>query len=343
MRSNRNRVAATGVKAVSRLNSLLSDFESLNQAAMRLTASGQDASEALDRRDALIGEISKEVGVTVIQRGNNEIALYTDGGVTLFDKTARQVSFAASNALAPGAAGNAVYIDGVPVTGPNAVMPSRSGNIAGLATLRDEIAPTYQAQLDEFARGLVEAFAESDQSGGGGPALAGLFTWVGGPAVPATGTLASGIAASLRVNAAVLPAQGGSLDRLRDGGINGASYSYNPAGAASFSDRLNALVDGLGAPRGFDGTSGLDTSMSLVDFGTASIGWLEGERKAANDTAGYQSALVAQVSTALSNAVGISLDEEYALQLKLEQSYQASAKLIAIIDSMLRTLIETVA
>ena len=45
-----------------------------------------------------------------------------------------------------------------------------------------------QAQLDETARGLIASFAESDQSGGGGAARTGLFTYSGAPAVPAAPT-----------------------------------------------------------------------------------------------------------------------------------------------------------
>ena len=222
-------------------------------------------------------------------------------------------------------------------------MPISSGALAGLATLRDVTAPTYQAQLDEMARGLVESFAESDQSGGGGADLAGLFTWSGGPAVPATGTLSSGIAATLKVNSAVVPAQGGSIARLRDGGINGAGYKYNTTGAASYSDRLTGLIDSLDAARSFSTASGLDASASLTDFATSSVGWLEDQRQTTSNTADYQSTLLAKVQTSLSNAVGINLDDEYAQQLQLEQSYQASSKLITVVNSLFKILLDAVA
>ncbi len=328
--------------AVDTLNSLLGKFQSLNELVVSETRSGQDATDALDQRDALVDQISQQVGVTVLRRGGNDMALYTDSGVVLFDKTARTVSMAPSGALAPGTTASPVLIDGVPVTGANAPMPISSGALAGLARLRDETAPTYQAQLDEMARGLVESFAESDQSGGGGPDRAGLFTWSGGPAVPASGTLSSGIAATLKINAAVVPAQGGAISRLRDGGINGAAYKYNVSGAASFSDRLSGLIDSLNAARSFSGASGLDASASLGDFAAASVGWLEDQRQSTSNTADYQSALLTRVSTALSNAVGVNLDDEYAQQLQLEQSYQASSKLITVVNSLFQTLLEAV-
>ena len=329
--------------SVDHLNDLLSKFTDANQLVVRKTIAGEDATDALDQRDALLGQISEETGISVVSRANNDVAIYTDSGVTLFDKTARTVSFSTTAALAPGVTGNAVYVDGVPVTGSAGTMLLRTGNIAGLATLRDTVAPTYQAQLDEMARGLVAAFAESDQSGGGGADRAGLFTWSGGPAVPAAGTLSSGIAASLKVNPAVDPSQGGSLDKVRDGGINGAAYDYNLSGAASFADRLGGLLSTLDTAQTFDGASGLQSGTSLATFGTASVSWLEGQRKAASDNADYQSAVMSRASEALSNATGVNIDDEYATQLQLEQSYQASSKLIAVINAMFQTLLDSVA
>ncbi len=57
-----------------------------------------------------------------------------------------------------------VTVDGVPITGASSPMAIQSGALAGLADLRDTVAPEYQAQLDQIAGGLVNAFAESDQS-----------------------------------------------------------------------------------------------------------------------------------------------------------------------------------
>ena len=339
----RNDADAAMATSVDNLNSLLAQFQSLNTKVVTETQLGQDATDALDQRDGLLNQISQEIGVTVLRRGDNDVALYTDSGVVLFDKAARKVSMTPTTSLTPGSTGNPVLVDGVPVTGNNAPMPISSGKLAGLATLRDETAPTYQAQLDEMARGLVESFAESDQSGGGGPDRTGLFTWSGGPAIPASGTLSTGIAASLKVNPAVVTSQGGRNARLRDGGINGASYTYNTTGAASYSDRLSGLIDQLNATRSFSSASGLEVSGSVTDFSTASVGWVENQRQTTSNTADYQSTLLTKVKTSLSNAVGVNLDDEYAQQLQFEQSYQASSKLINVVDTLFKSLLDMVA
>jgi flagellar hook-associated protein 1 FlgK len=325
--------------SVDRINDLLGQLAALNTSVVHGTISGQDVTAFLDQRDGVIAQLSEEIGVTTVQRTHNDIAVFTESGVPLFDTSARVVAFEPSPALAPGITGNTVFIDGVPVTGANATMPVRTGNLAGLARFRDEIAPAYQAQLDEMARGLVAAFAESDQSGGGGPDLAGLFTYSGGPALPATGTLLSGIAASIRVNPAVIPSQGGSYDRVRDGGINGASYQYNATAAASFPDRLEQMMDELAAARAFDVSAGLESGVSIGDFGTASISWLEDLRQTTSVALEYQNTLLTRATDALSSASGVNMDDEYAKQLQLEQSYAASSKLIGIIKQLYDTLL----
>ena len=72
--------------------------------------------------------------------------------------------------------GNPVTVDGVPITGSSISQPIQSGALAGYAELRDTLAPQYQAQLDQIAGGLINAFAESDQTGAGLPDAPGLFT-----------------------------------------------------------------------------------------------------------------------------------------------------------------------
>ena len=63
-------------------------------------------------------------------------------------------------------------------------MPIQSGKLAGLATLRDNATVTYQSQLDEVARGLIEVFKESDQRAVPLlPDVPGLFTYPGAPAM----------------------------------------------------------------------------------------------------------------------------------------------------------------
>jgi flagellar hook-associated protein 1 FlgK len=324
--------------SVDTLNGLLAKFETVNAAVVDGTQAGADVTDALDQRDALLSQISEQVGITVVTRADNDMVIYTDSGVTLFETTARSVTFQSTGTYDASAVGNAVYIDGVPVTGASAVMPIKSGALQGLATLRDEVAVTYQSQLDEIARGLIEAFAESDQSATPTlPDVPGLFTYPGAPAMPSPG-LTQGLAGVISVSASVDPGQGGDPTLLRDGGISdpgNPAYVYNPSGAAGYADRINELLDKLSADRSFDPAAGVDSTGGLSEFASASVGWVEAARQSTKTAADYQTTLLQRSSEALSNATGVNLDNEMSILLDLEKSYQAASKLIATIDGML--------
>jgi flagellar hook-associated protein 1 len=329
--------------SVQNINQLLSQFQSVNTAIVKGTISGDDVTDYLDQRDSIVSKLSQELGVTMSIRPNGDAALYADSGVVLFDKTARAVSLSPTNAYTAGTTGNAVYIDGVPVTGANSVMPLKSGKLAGLAELRDNATVTYQSQLDEVARGLVDAFKEVDQSGAALPDVPGLFTYPGAPAMPASATVSVGLAGLISVAASVDPVQGGNPNLLRDGAISGnAAYQYNTAGNAGYSTRLQQLIGNMDASQPFDATTQGKPNGSLIDFASSSASWIESQRTAANDNVTYQNTLLDRSTAALSNVNGVNMDDEMSLMLQVERTYSASSKIISTVDEMLQSLLAAV-
>ena len=339
----REQADADMASSVANINQLLTQFQTVNTAIVKGTITGDDVTDYLDQRDSIVSKLSQELGVTMSLRPNGDAALYTDSGVVLFDKTARAVSFAPTNAYTAGTTGNAVFIDGVPVTGASSVMPLKSGRLAGLAQLRDQDTVTYQGQLDEIARGLVEAFKEVDQSGGALPDVPGLFTYPGAPAMPASATISVGLAGTIAVAASVDPAAGGNPNLLRDGAISGnPAYNYNTTGNAGFSTRLQQLIDNMAAPQPFDVTAQGKPSGSVIEFASSSASWIESQRKAADDNVQYQNTLLDRSTAALSNVAGVNMDDEMSLMLQVERTYSASSKIISTVDEMLQSLLAAV-
>ncbi|MCP4559595.1 MAG: flagellar hook-associated protein FlgK [Bosea sp.] len=337
---------ATGV---SRVKTLLAEFETVNRGIVKGSQASTDITDQLDTRDRILRDLSQEIGISVQTRANNDMVIYTDSGVTLFETVPRTVSMAQSFSLSAGATANAVYVDGVAVTGANAVMPIRSGQIYGASVIRDNVAVTYQRQLDEIARGLVETFAESDQSTPpAAPAAAGLFIYgAGAPplAIPPTGVAVPGLASSIRINPHADPAQGGDLDRLRDGAISDPTdpvFNYNPSGAAGFGGRIQELLAKLGTERNFDPASEADPTNSLSAFASSSVSWLEGRRQTADKALGYETALLDRTTEALSNATGVNVNDEMALMMELERSYNASSMILKTVDNMINALLAAV-
>lgn len=336
----RQRADADIALGVEHVNDLLVNIEQLNTEIVKGTQLGDDVTDQLDSRDQLLAQISTEMGVRVVARANNDIAVYTDSGITLFDHTARHLSFDASGVYSPTSGGNPLVVDGVPVTGASASMPIGSGRLKGLTDIRDNIAVTYQTQLDEIARGVIETFAEQDQTGSGQPDATGMFSYSGSPAVPVSGTLIPGLAGQISVSAAVDPDRGGDLNRIRDGGINGAAYLYNPSGAAGYSGRISDFTTGLTTNRPFDPTAEAGASDSVQDFAATSVGWLSQQRQASAADLEFTQTVQVRAVDAFTQVNGVNLDLEMTLLLEIERSYQATSRLIAAIDTMYQSIIQ---
>jgi flagellar hook-associated protein 1 FlgK len=218
-----------------------------------------------------------------------------------------------------------------------------------LVQIRDEIAPTFQSQLDEIAKGLVSLFSESD----GSTTKPGLFIWSSGTTPTGSGVI-KGIAASIQIaggTTGVITSEGGDPMRLRDGGINGTAYDENllPTKSSGYTDRLDALYTSMNSDIdfdpstgviGFDTSTGIDSHVSILNFASNSIGWIEQYRSDATTASENTSAALSRSDEAYSNETGVNLDEELTLLLDIEQSYKAATKILNAVDEMMKSLLD---
>lgn len=316
--------------AVVEINRLLREFQTYNDKVRQSTAAGAPDNDALDQRDKLLTEISAIVGVTTVNRTNNDLALYTSDGTVLFETVARSVSFVPTTTYTATVDGNQILIDGVPVQAGAGGNTSAQGSLAALLQLRDHTAPASQAQLDETARTLINMFSENG--------VDGLFVRNGvavGDDLSVTGVV-PGLSTVIKVNTDVITSQGGNAMLLRDG----ITTSFNIGDNASFSERLNLYAAAFETPADFDSVAAIDTTGTILAFATGSVGWLEAIRSAASTAGDDKNALLGRTQEALQNVTAVSLDEELALLLDLEQSYKASAKLMAAVDEMITALLQ---
>ena len=324
--------------AVGELNQLLADFKSVNNEVVSGEISGREALDALDRRDAILKKISEYVPISTITRANNDLMIVTADGTTLFETIPRHVGFEATGGYGPATVGNRIFVDGVPLLPGNGANTSASGTLAAMVQLRDSFATDMQAQLDEVARGLIEAFSEANPLDGT-DVRPGLFTWPGAPAMPAAATVETGLAALIKLNDLIDPTQpGGDPELLRDG----VNFDFNPDDNASYNERLIDYANRLDSPISFVTAAGAVATLSLMDYSAAVVSWLEDARKTAAGGVETKSALMVRSAEALSNITSVNVEEEMALMLELEHSYGASAKMLQVIDEMLTTLLNAV-
>jgi len=319
--------------AVNEVNALLAEFKVENDKIVNGTIAGRDTLDAFDRRDAILKQIAEYIPISTIGRGNNDLMIVTADGTTLFETIPRNVHFEPVPAYGPSTTGNVVSIDGVPISASHSANTTAVGTLAAMLQVRDSISVTAQSYLDEIARGLVTAFAETNP---GNPAdvRPGLFTWPGAPAMPAAATLIDGLAGTITLNPLIDPLQGGDPSALRDG----ANFDFNPDDNASFTDLLIGFATALDNPMDFVNGA----NVSVMGFSASAINWIDNERKSAAGAAEIKSALMLRTEEALSNVTRVNVDEEMALMLELEHSYAASAKMMQMIDEMLRQLLNIV-
>ncbi|MGV3550700.1 flagellar hook-associated protein FlgK [Rhizobium sp.] len=337
---------------IEKLNGALKNFNQVNDAIKAGTALGKDVNNELDMRDRYLKEISQIVGVRSFTRDNNDMALYTTDGTMLFDVDARKIMFTPQPAYGAATVGNPIIIDGAEISAGQSGNSTAQGKLQALLQIRDDIIPTYQNQLDETARGLIEVFAQKDMAGGGNDPIPGLFTYTGYTAtdkIPTSGEIMPGLASVFKVNDTLVKSLAGNPTLLRDGGydvddlgVASTIYLGNVNEEAGYSVILDGYVAAFEDERDFDTDSMLDARTTIGEYATGSVGWLEqliSESAAAKDN---KSAQLTRVSEALSNTTGVSLDEEMSLMLDLEQSYKASAKLVATVDEMMQALLNSV-
>lgn len=328
-RADMDRQIATGVE---QLNELLAEFKIENDNIIKGHASGEAPLDALDRRDAILKKIAELVPVSTISRSKNDMMIVTAEGSTLFETVPRHVGFTPVPFYSAATSGNGIFVDGLPLTAHAGANTTAEGTLAAMMQMRDDFAVGAQTYLDEIARGLVVAFAETQPN----PLLPaetmpGLFTWPGAPAMPADGILVAGLAKTLTLNPLIDPRQGGDPQLLRDG----AAFNANPDNNASFTALLNGFAAALDKPFNFVNSG--DTS--LMQYSADAIGWMEHARSTASGAAEVKGAMMFRTTEALSNATAVNMDEEIALMLELEHSYAASAKMLQMIDELLRTLL----
>ena len=321
-------------RATENINNLLSDIEGLNNKIVAGSGAAQDVNALMDQRDELVKVLSEEVGIDVLEQANNGIAIYTDSGVTLFEKIARDVTFSPSVSLGSGEKGGAIQVDGVAITGEGLSTAVTGGAIAGYAKMRDATAVTMQTQLDETARALIDVFMEEPNAlaPAGTATKEGLFVDSG-----ALGTT-KGLASRIQVNDAV----SGNPQLLRDGGINGADYISNAAGNDGFSDQLRGYVEELTKSRSFSSEAGVNTNSSLESFTANTVSWFGAERKLSVDRSTLDAASFQSSAATLSNKTGVNIDTEMQRLLTIENAYSASARLMTTIDDMFKELLSAV-
>jgi len=158
------------------INGMLNSLSEVNQRLLDLGMTDSARAALHDQRDRLVSSIAEIIDVQADYRPNGTVALMTRSGVGLLDNGVSQFSFESAGNLSPNSVfdynNEASKVGRLILTTPSGLQIDlvtqgvlQGGELAGLVTLRDKTLVEAQAQLDEIAAGLAQAFSTVSKQG----------------------------------------------------------------------------------------------------------------------------------------------------------------------------------
>lgn len=326
-------------RQVTSVNDALKVVDDINHKIATLSPQGIDVTALQDERNRVIDGIASIIPVRTVKRENDQVALYSANGGVLLDGTVYELKFSAAanvvtqdmtigNGLGTlqqqqgGAGGPATITTG---TGSGLF---DGGSLSALFEVRDRIVPEFSGDLDRYANDLVERFRDLMPTSALDASGEGLF--VDGSA----GAGLTGLAGRLQINAAVDPSAGGAVWRLRDG------LGATTPGAEGNGSILQAMGDAMveaRAPTGFVSQNALNGSATMAsELGT----FFAGRAARSDEDRAYLSARQSALAEEEGHATGVDADSELQSLTLVEQTYAANARVLSIIDDLMKLLLE---
>ncbi|HEY0931396.1 MAG TPA: flagellar hook-associated protein FlgK [Gemmatimonas sp.] len=313
-----------------RINALASQVAELNTRILASEGNGNTANDLRDMRDLRLDELAKVAGTRVVNQPNGTVTVVIGNSTLVEADTWNKVSVQ----LDPPVPTPAVPLTDVPVkirlgNSPDRLAPL-GGELAAIVQVVNEDIPATRGRLDAMASQLVTAVNNAHTSGY-------VFS---GTTVPGTaagnffqpGTVGNPVRASnLQLDSVI------ALDA-------GKIAASNDANAPT----SNGAAQALAALRIADGTvtwnapNGTTETGSFLGFFRGLVTRLGVDTAAATDSAAVAENLVQQADLRRQSVSGVNTDEELVNMLRVQQSYQAAAKMITAADEMLKTLLNLV-
>lgn len=310
---------------VTDVNKALYTLAGLNKQLLGAAVNSIPGADLRDQVDQQIKTIAGIMDVQVRTDASGAVSLYTSGGTPLLDgNRVSDIRYDASSGK--------LFAGQTEVTpGGSGVRGFDGGSLAGLFALKDQILPTFQAQLDTMAAGLVQGFEGADASLSAGQA--GLFTDAGAAYDPAKLT---GLAGRIAVNASVDPAQGGTLGRIRDG------VGATTPGAASDSTQIQAFQQVFTAPVPVGAATDLPAGMTLSAYAANMVSYQQVTGTTAQSRYTSIATSAQTIDASRQSIQGVNIDDEMQKLIVIQHSYAANSKMMTTIAQMMDDLIKAV-
>lgn len=286
--------------AVEHVNATAANVAALNKAIVAATAAGNSPNDLMDQRDLLIRDLATSLGVTTRANANGSTDVLLGGSSLVSGSDTRQLVLTGATALDQ--AGTTPVSLSWSDTGQPAY--PTSGQAGALLTALNGTLPSYSSQLDAVAKQLATS-VNAGQAGG--------YDLNGNPGTPF-------------FDPAKLTA-GSITVVLTDPALVAASAQPPTAPGQPSYDGSNAQAMANMSGTGADATY----RTLIVTLGAASRG--------TQQQVTTQQGVAQQVTQARDSAAGVDLDEEQTNLITYQHAYEAAARFLSVVDSVLDTLI----
>jgi len=316
------------------VNSDVSQVASLNQSILAANAGGNAAYDGNiasleDQRDELVSQLSSQVGLRATYNQDGTVNLYSGTEPLVQGPSYQQLSLSSS-----GPPYSLVWSNDQSTYQPS------SGQLSGMLDVLNNVIPGYQQNLDQVSQSLMGSVnylmsQGYDQAGDKG---APFFLGAGAADIEVNPALAAN-PDLIGANASPLPA--GSSGTNEDGGIaaevgqmssNQTVTMLVPAGGWSAGGSASSWATGATTTTGTEADETYNQLVTGIGQATSSV---------TNQLSDQQS-ITTNVNSALQSATGVNTDQELTNMVMYQNAYDANAKFISAVDSMLQSLMSMV-
>ncbi len=345
------------VNEVGTVNSNLALIGSLSNQIEHGRITGISTADLEDQRAAAMTSLSNVLSVQFTETSAGDMLVTTADGLSLPTHASSGplstvnatvgVSDAYPNSIP------AITLNGRDVTGSLA-----GGTLGANIALRDQVLPTMQAELDSFSQTLASRFDAQGLT---------LFTDGSGTLPASDATLASpagqlGFSNVVQVNPAVTADPSIIRDGSHDvtGSATGASgFVVNADRGTSDTTLINRVInyalgpdvqDGVTQPApastglGANGTLSAPYSGSsdLASLASTVVSSQASTISQAGSSLGDETAIQTALTTQVASVSGVSVDDQMASIVSLQNAYEANAKVVSAVQTMFTSLIDAI-
>ena len=314
------------------VNSLAEQVADLNGRILSSESAGMPNNDLRDRRDVALDQLSSIAGARVERQANGNTAVLV-GSFNLVEGTNTQrleLAFAVPPGPAPAEPVGDVPVRIRPVGGTDSTVTGVGGELHALMESINQIIPELRTRLDANARTLTETVNTLHRTGF-------LFDGSTIPGTPAgdffdRGTVTSPVrAGTIGLDASI----------AADAGRIAASQSINAPADNTVANQLAALRD-LPTSVTWTSADGAVERGSFIGFFRSTVTQLGITTQATRDDATLFRTLVDQAEARRQDAGGVNIDEEMVQIVRVQQAYQAAAKMVKSVDELMQTIMQLI-